>query len=108
MYVFQESVTYGYTNEAFKRLRKIVSLPNLTELKSEKQYSETSLFPLSNTNTNSSALSPVPSSTSGLNVSAAGKLLSSSPNSPSNVLLLETNSNLVASSKLSVSNYALS
>lgn len=107
MLFFQDSVSWGYSNEAFKRLRKITSLPNISETKKDKPYPDITLPTTSTTktynfsNATPSAITTVASPV--LNLTTTGKTYSlvstNSPNSPGNILLITTNANMLSGSQ---------
>lgn len=98
-------MTWGYSLEAFKRLRKITSLPNISET-NEKPHTESAIPIVPSTIalnfTNTAPLSPVTTLTP-LTVNTSGRTFSlvstNSPNSPANILLITTSASMLTGSQ---------
>lgn len=104
-------MTWGYSNEAFKRLRKITSLPNVAEVKHDKTPTENPVPTVSSTNTftfnNTPALTPIVTMANSVpNVTVAGRTFSlvntSTPSSTGNILLITTSSTILSGSQTTV------
>lgn len=104
-------MTWGYSNEAFKRLRKITSLPNVTEVKHDKAQTEITVPTVSTSNTltfnNTPALTPIVTMANPVpNVTVAGRTFSlvntSTPSSAGNILLITTSSTMLSGSQTTV------
>lgn len=100
-------MTWGYSNEAFKRLRKISSLPSVTDSKNDKPQPELAIekSAIAYNFVASTASSPVTSKAPLLNVTATrtfSLVSTSSTKSTGNILLLTTNTNMLNGSQTTV------